>query len=318
MNFIDSLRQNSIELKRNSIEILQVNIGKKCNLTCTHCHVEAGPQRKENMKLETVDKILELLKASPEIHSIDITGGAPELNPHFKHLVRGASALGKKIINRCNLTVLFEPAMEDMPEFFKEYKVNVVASLPCYSRENVEKQRGNGVFQKSIEALKILNNLGYAVEGTGLVLDLVYNPAGAFLPPEQSKLEADYKKELKELFNIEFNNLFTITNLPIKRFNDFLKREGKMQEYMQLLLDNFNPQAAVSVMCTSLVSIGWDGKIYDCDFNQMLELPVTNENQSIFELKSFSQLLNDELVLKNHCYGCTAGAGSSCGGALTN
>lgn len=314
--FNQKLKEHKLNIKRKQVEILQLNIGRKCNLACTHCHVEAGPQRTENMDSQTVNEIIRLINNSPNVHTVDFTGGAPELNPHFKDLVIAAVKAGKKVIDRCNLTVLFEPGQEETAEFFKQYKVNVVASLPCYSKDNVEKQRGRGVFNKSIEALKNLNNLGYGKPGTGLQLDLVYNPNGAFLPPDQAKLEFDYKKELKDLFNIEFNNLYTITNLPIKRFNDFLKREGKMQDYMQLLIDNFNPYAAENIMCTNLISISWDGKIFDCDFNQMLELPSVGKKH-VSELVSLDELSDENLVFKNHCFGCTAGAGSSCGGALT-
>lgn len=304
------------ELSRKPVEILQINVGKFCNQACSHCHVEAGPKRTETMERKTAERLVELLDGSSTLHTVDITGGAPELNPYFRYLVQRVSRRNKTVIDRCNLTVLFEKGQEDMAQFLREYRVKIVASLPCYSKENVDKQRGNGVFEKSIKALQILNELGYGREGTGLELDLVYNPVGAFLPPSQEKLEADYKKELKELFGIEFNRLYTITNMPIKRFLDFLNRTGQFEEYMTLLANNFNPQAAFGVMCRNLVSVGWDGKIYDCDFNQMLEIPLGGKRQTIWEIQSFDELASAKIAFADHCYGCTAGAGSSCGGTL--
>jgi len=315
-SFRQKLSDQSLTLDRIPIEVLQVNIGRLCNQACHHCHVEAGPKRTENMEEKTIDRVIELLAVSKTIHTVDITGGAPELNPHFRRLVKSARDMGKKVIDRCNLTVLFEPGQEETAYFLKENKVHIIASLPCYSKDNVEKQRGRGVFGKSIEALKLLNRLGYGKAGTGLVLDLVYNPTGPFLPPAQEKLERDYTKELKELFDIEFNHLFTITNMPIKRFLDDLQRSGKLDEYMELLANSFNPKAAEGIMCRNLVSVAWNGELFDCDFNQMLELPLGAGQTTLWEISSFDELNNKSITFANHCYACTAGAGSSCGGAL--
>jgi len=310
------LSDQDLSVARSPLEILQVNIGKLCNQACLHCHVEAGPKRTEIMERKTVDRILELLEQSDSIHSVDLTGGAPELNPNFRYFVSQCRSLGKEVIDRCNLTVLYEKGQENTAEFLKEQKVQVVASLPCYSKTNVEKQRGGGVFDKSIEALRLLNSLGYGKEGTGLVLHLVYNPLGAFLPPAQEKLEQDYKKELKSLFGIEFSSLFTITNMPIKRFLRDLERTEKLKEYMELLVNNFNSQAAMGVMCRNLLSVSWDGQFYDCDFNQMLEMRVNGKQKNLWDIKMLSEIETQPIVFADHCYGCTAGSGSSCGGAL--
>lgn len=315
-SFAESLSDLGLEIHRTQVEILQINIGRLCNLACHHCHVEAGPKRKENMDSRVVDRVIELLERSRTIHTVDLTGGAPELNPEFRRLVMAARRLNKKIIDRCNLTVLFEPGQEETAYFLKENNVQIVASLPCYSKKNVEQQRGRGVFDKSLEALKLLNNLGYGKSDTHLKLDLVYNPTGAFLPPSQEKLQRDYKAELKKLFDIDFNELFTITNMPIKRFLKDLERAGKISEYMDLLANSFNPKAALGVMCRSLVSISWNGEVFDCDFNQMLELPLGTGRCTIWDLNSFEELENKPITFANHCYACTAGAGSSCGGAL--
>lgn len=314
--FIQTVNKHKVQVTRETLETLQVNVGKLCNQACLHCHVEAGPKRTEIMELKTVDRILELLDKTPTIKTVDITGGAPEMNPHFCYFVEGIRKRGVEVIDRCNLTVFYEKGFEDIPGFLREHRIQVVASLPCYSKENVEKQRGRGVFDKSIRALKTLNDLGYGKEGTGLVLHLVYNPTGPFLPPSQEKLQADYKNELKELFDIEFNNLFTITNIPIKRFLVDLERQGKHQEYMELLVNHFNPQAAEAVMCRNLLSISWDGQIYDCDFNQMLEIPVGWKTRTLWDVESLDELQKEPIAFKDHCYGCTAGAGSSCGGSL--
>jgi radical SAM/Cys-rich protein len=316
--FHKKIEENNLLLKRTSLETLQINVGKLCNQACHHCHVEAGPLRTEIMEEKTVDRIIELMAATPTLKTIDLTGGAPEMNPYFKKLVKAARKLNLEVIDRCNLTIFYEKGFEDIPAFLKEQKVHVVASLPCYTQANVDKQRGRGVFDKSIEGLKVLNDLGFGIEGSGLKLDLVYNPGGAFLPGNQQKLEADYKRELKQFFNLEFNNLFTITNMPIKRFLEDLNRQGKFDEYMTLLVNNFNSAAVDTVMCKSLVSIGWDGKIYDCDFNQMLEMPAASSKTNLWEIHSFNEYINQNIALANHCYGCTAGAGSSCGGALTS
>ncbi|QDK40891.1 radical SAM protein [Bacteriovorax stolpii] len=315
--FAKKIREHQINLKRSAIETLQINVGKLCNQACHHCHVEAGPLRTEIMSEETIDRIIALIEKTPTLKTIDLTGGAPELNPSFRKLVLFARSRNLEVIDRCNLTVFYEKGQEDLPQFLKDNKIHVIASLPCYTKDNVDKQRGRGVFDKSVEALKLLNSLGYGVSGTGLVLDLVYNPGGAFLPGAQEKLQADYKRELKHYFNIEFNNLFTITNMPIKRFLEDLNRQGKYESYMELLVNNFNPKAADSVMCKTLVSIGWDGQVYDCDFNQMLELPAAAKKITLWDFENFNEFVEKTIALGDHCYGCTAGAGSSCGGALT-
>lgn len=315
-SFNESLKNHELKINRIPTEILQVNIGRLCNQACHHCHVEAGPKRTENMDEKTVTRIIELLEKSETVHTVDITGGAPEMNPNFKRLVIAARKLGKKVIDRCNLTVLFEPGQEETAYFLKDQGVHLVASLPCYSKNNVEKQRGHGVFDKSVEALKLFNKLGYAQEGSQLKLDLVYNPTGPFLPPSQEKLKQDYKVELKELFGIEFNELYTITNMPIKRFLDDLEKAGKLSEYMELLANSFNPHAATGVMCRNLVSVSYSGELFDCDFNQMLELPLGAGKTDVWQISSFNDFDNKPITFANHCYACTAGAGSSCGGAL--
>lgn len=313
--FFKTLDSKKIDLKRNKITTLQINIGKKCNQACSHCHVEAGSNRTENMNLASVNKILELMRANEEIQTVDITGGAPELNPHFRYFVKQIRKQNKNVIDRCNLTVLEEPGQEDAAKFLANQGVQIIASLPCYLEENVNNQRGMGVFKKSIRALKKLNDLGYGDTKSGLNLSLVYNPVGYHLPPSQNKLERDYKKYLKDNYGVVFNQLFTITNMPIKRFANSLIRDGKLAEYMQLLIDNFNPQSCENLMCKSLISIGYDGQIYDCDFNQMLEIQ-TLDKKNIHHIKSFDEITN-KIALFNHCFGCTAGAGSSCSGALT-
>lgn len=297
---------------------LQINVGKRCNQACTHCHVEAGPKRTEVMTADTASRVLELLEATPSIELVDITGGAPELNPNFRALVRESRRLGKQVIDRCNLTVLLEPGQEDTAQFLADHRVTVTASLPCYSLANVDAQRGKGVFDASIEGLRVLNRLGYGRPDSGLVLDLVYNPGGAFLPPPQARLEADYKRELRDRFGIVFNRLLTITNMPIRRFAHQLDRDGKREEYMQLLRDNFNPATVGDLMCRSLVSVGWDGRLYDCDFNQMLDLELggARDTPTIWDMTDLSGLAGDPVAVGAHCLGCTAGAGSSCGGAL--
>lgn len=315
--FSKKIQDHQISLKRDSVDILQINLGKLCNQACHHCHVEAGPNRTEIMTEKTVDRIIELMKNTPSLKTIDLTGGAPEMNPYFKKLVMAARAMNLEVTDRCNLTIFYEKGFEEIPQFLKEQKVHVIASMPCYTKDNVDKQRGRGVFDKSIEALKLLNSMGFGVQNTGLLLDLVYNPGGAFLPGAQEKLENDYKRELKHYFNLDFNQLYTITNMPIKRFLDDLNRQGKLEEYMELLVNNFNPHAANSVMCKSLISIGWDGHIFDCDFNQMLEIPADLKTTTLWDIQSINDFKNKNIALANHCYGCTAGAGSSCAGALT-
>ena len=315
-SFARTLRQHGLALSRTPLEILQINVGKLCDLACQHCHVEAGPNRTENMQAATVERILELLANAPAVHTVDLTGGAPELNPHFRTLVREARALGKTVIDRCNLTVLFRPAQEDTAEFLAKQGVKVVASLPCYSKANVERQRGQHVFDPSLRALHQFNALGYGRVDSGLELDLVYNPLGATLPPPQAALEATYRRELAEHFGIVFNRLFTITNMPIKRFLHLLEREGSYERYMQTLLDAFNPQAALGVMCRNLLSVSWDGRLYDCDFNQALELPLAGRQRTVWDIAMLAEVEREHIAFANHCYGCTAGAGSSCGGSL--
>jgi len=302
-------------IQRGKLSTLQVNLGYLCNQTCVHCHVDAGPRRTEIMQLETVDTILEFLRIS-NIKTLDLTGGAPEMNPHFRYLVHEACQLGVQVIDRCNLTILSESGYEGLAEFLAEHKVEVSASLPCYLGDNVDAQRGKGVFADSIAGLKKLNALGYGVEGSGLLLNLVYNPTGTSLPPSQADLQAAYKKELNERFGIMFNQLFTITNMPIKRFGSWLISKGEFEGYMQQLKDNFQTSNVDGVMCRSLLSIDWQGYVYDCDFNQMLDLPLPSKEQT-----HLSELLGVDvegmpIAIMDHCYGCTAGQGSSCGGAL--
>jgi radical SAM/Cys-rich protein len=297
------------------VETLQVNVGRRCDLACHHCHVEAGPKRREMMTPRTAEHVLRVLERNPRLTTLDITGGAPELHEVFRPLVRGARALGRRVIDRCNLTVLLEPGQEDTAVFLAAHGVDVVASLPCYGADNVDRQRGRGVFDRSIEALRRLNALGYGVEGSGLGLDLVYNPQGATLPPDQGALEARYREELREGFGIAFRHLLTITNMPIRRFARQLEREGRSAEYLSLLVNHFNPDTVPALMCRSLVSVGWDGALYDCDFNQMLELPLAAGPVAIDGLEDLSTLEGDPIATASHCHGCTAGAGSSCGGA---
>jgi radical SAM/Cys-rich protein len=313
--FRSHLDKYNISLERNNLRTLQVNIGLRCNQACSHCHVEAGPGRRENMELVTIERILTLLKDKQQITTVDITGGAPELNPHFKYFVKQLGAMNLGVIDRCNLTVLSEKGQESTANFLAQQGVQVVASLPCYLGDNVDKQRGKGVFAKSIAALKILNQLGYADPKTQLILNLVYNPVGEHLPASQHMLERDYKKYLWDEFAIKFNKLFVITNMPIKRYSRYLNRLGKMQEYMQLLIDNFTPQAADNVMCKDLVSIDWQGNLYDCDFNQALEIPLNYKKQNIWDINSFSAVKGG-IATADHCFACTAGCGSSCGGSL--
>ena len=315
-SFSGTLLEHNIALPRRPLETVQVNVGKLCDLACRHCHVEAGPRRTEVMQWATMERLIELLAAAPEVHTVDITGGAPELNPHFRALVGETRKLGKKVIDRCNLTVLFREGQQDTARFLADQGVTIVASLPCYTRGNVEKQRGLHVFNPSIKALQMLNALGYGQPGSDLELDLVYNPLGPSLPPPQEALETTYREELGTHFGIVFNHLFTITNMPIKRFLHQLQRSGHYESYMQALLDAFNPQAAKEVMCRQLLSVGWDGQLYDCDFNQALELPLAGNRRTLWDIASFEQVDGEPIAFRNHCYGCTAGAGSSCGGAL--
>lgn len=301
-------------LKPTSIDIFQVNLGKMCNQVCAHCHVDAGPDRKEIMTKETMMQCLDALRDS-NIETVDLTGGAPEMNPNFRWFVEELSAIGKKIMVRCNLTIILaNPKYNDLPDFFKKHKVNVVSSLPYFTARRTDAQRGEGVFEKSIKALQMLNEVGYGKNDSDLKLDLVYNPAGAFLPGDQISLESQFKKKLLE-YEIVFNDLFAITNLPVSRFLEYLVKSEKYQDYMNELVNAFNPAAALGVMCRNTISIGWDGYLFDCDFNQMLDLKVNAPSHiSEFDSKALEQR---EIVLNQHCYGCTAGAGSSCGGATT-
>ena len=302
-------------LTTSTLEILQVNLGKMCNQVCEHCHVDAGPDRKEIMSKEVMQHCLKWA-ALPSVTTVDLTGGAPEMNPNFKWFVEELSKLNVEIIVRSNLTILTTNKFADMPEFFKKHKVTVVSSMPCYSAANVDKQRGNGVFDSSISALQTLNKLGYGLAETGLKLHLVYNPGGASLPPDQMGLQADYKRELAKHFDISFNELYTITNLPISRFLDFLLTTEQYEKYMQKLVDAFNPLAVEGLMCRNTVSVGYDGQLFDCDFNQMLELPlVCNSGNNIANVTA-DMIENRPVVTRQHCYGCTAGAGSSCQGAV--
>jgi radical SAM/Cys-rich protein len=303
-------------IRRNTVETLQVNLGYLCNLSCVHCHVNAGPQRTELMARETIDQVLALLE-DWQVQTLDLTGGAPELNPWFRHLVREARALGVRVIDRSNLTILFEAGQEDLGEFLAEQAVEITASLPCYLRENVEEQRGKGVYDDSIRAIRVLNDLGYGLEPQ-LVLNLVYNPVGPVLPPPQVQLEADYRRELAQRFDIAFNQLFTIANMPISRFGSVLLAQGQYADYMNLLRDNFSHENLDTVMCRSLLSVDWRGHIYDCDFNQMLDLPAAanGSRRHLSDLLAGLNLDGHPIATGEHCYGCTAGQGSSCGGAL--
>ena len=304
-------------LRRRSLETLQVNLGYVCNQSCLHCHVNAGPTRTETMSRETAGQVLEYLAASGAL-TLDLTGGAPELNRHFRDIVRAARALGARVIDRCNLTILFEPGQEGLAEFLAAERVEIVASLPCYTPELVDRQRGKGVYETSMAALKKLNALGYGVEGSGLMLDLVYNPQGPSLPPPQQKLEADYKRVLGEKSGVVFNRLYTIANMPIQRFGSTLISKGQFNDYMKLLRSAHSDANLEGVMCRSLVSIDWQGYLYDCDFNQMLGLPLAVAGRARPHLKDVlgKDLSGNPIVVRDHCYGCTAGQGSSCGGAL--
>jgi radical SAM/Cys-rich protein len=319
-DFGQALKENSCGvLVRGETKTLQINVGKFCNQACHHCHVEAGPKRTEIMPPEVAQRVVEILSASHAITSVDITGGAPELNPSFEWIIGEARRLRRHIIDRCNLTVLFEPGKEHLAEFLADNEVEIIASLPCYTAANVDQQRGRGVFEKSIRALERLNHLGYGIPDSRLQLNLVYNPLGASLPPPQERLEADYKKQLHEHFGIQFHGLYTLTNMPIKRFAAYLVQNEMFEAYMSLLVNHFNPSTVSQLMCRSLVSVGWDGKLYDCDFNQMLDCGMhgpSGKPLTIWDLDSFTGLEGNRIATGGHCFGCTAGTGSSCGGTL--
>ena len=316
--FADVLQKHGQpDLTAHAISVLQLNLGKLCNQTCHHCHVDAGPDRREIMTQQTAEQCLNVL-CTYEIPTLDLTGGAPEMNPSFRWLVEQARSLGRHVIDRCNLTILEAPGFTDLPEFLAKNRVEVVASLPCYLESNTDRQRGDGVYQKSIAALKRLNSLGYGKEGTGLVLTLVFNPGGASLPPRQADLEADYRRELKARHGIEFSRLFVITNMPISRFLDDLLQTGRYDAYLQKLIDAFNPQTVSEVMCRNTLSVDWTGRLFDCDFNQMLDLgvhPTVPRHISDFD---GPRLSNRPIVTGRHCFGCTAGAGSSCQGSTVS
>jgi radical SAM/Cys-rich protein len=303
-------------LRPTGIEILQVNIGKMCNQTCRHCHVDAGPDRKEIMSKDTMKQCLEAIRSS-DVKTVDITGGAPEMNPHFRWFLERVSEENRSTIVRSNLTIMLaNKKYHDLPAFYKTNRVNVVSSLPYYTARRTDSQRGEGVFDHSIKALKMLNAVGYGRTDSGLKLDLVYNPTGAFLPGNQAELEAEFKKRLREAHGIEFNNLFTITNLPISRFLDYLVSSGNYESYMIELANAFNPSAAMGVMCRNTISVGWDGKLYDCDFNQMLDMEIEGTFTHVSHFNS-NALKRRTVRINQHCFGCTAGAGSSCGGTIT-
>ncbi len=297
-----------------AITNFQINVGKMCNQVCRHCHVDAGPDRKEIMTRETMQQCLEVLDRHPQLSTVDLTGGAPEMNPHFRWFVEQLSVRNVHLLVRCNLTIIrANKKYHDLPVFFREHGIEVVSSLPFYTQDRTDRQRGNGVFEDSIKALQMLNEAGYGKEETGLKLNLVYNPAGAFLPPAQESLKREYKEALKRDFGIVFNDLYAITNLPISRYLDYLLQSGNYEKYMGKLISAFNPDAAAGVMCRNTISIGWDGFLYDCDFNQMLDLKVAAKGRHISEF-NLEALEGRPIIIAQHCYGCTAGAGSSCGG----
>ena len=311
------IHSNFPAIRRKALETLQVNLGYKCNQSCLHCHVNAGPKRTEMMDQVTVDAVLRFIDSST-VRTLDLTGGAPELHPLFRSLVTAAGERGLEVIDRCNLTVLFEPGQEDTADFLARHNIKVVASLPCYIRDNVDKQRGEGTFETSLKALRLLNQLGYGQPGTGLILDLVFNPQGPVLPPSQQTLEQDYKQHLSGQYDITFNNLLTLANMPIHRFGSTLVSRDKFDDYMTLLKDAHNEENAASVMCRSLISVDWQGYIYDCDFNQMLDMPLQIDTRQKLHLSELTgiDLENHAIRVAEHCFACTAGQGSGCGGAL--
>jgi len=315
-SFREKVESAGTRLTKSPIEILQVNLGKLCNLTCAHCHVEAGPTKtKENMDRTTAEAVVTYMKNSG-VKTLDLTGGAPEMNPNFRYLVTEARNFGVHVIDRCNLTVLFLPGQEDLGRFLANNKVEIVASLPCYLQENVDKQRGKGTFDESIRALQILNNLGYGKENSKLILNLVYNPVGPYLPSDQAELEADYKERLLEDWGIHFDRLYTITNMPITRYAKYLRAINQYETYQELLINSFNPATLDGLMCRNTLNVGWDGRLYDCDFNQMLGMQLRNGKPMTISDVYLWNLEGRAIEIANHCFGCTAGCGSSCQGAL--
>ncbi len=316
--FQEKLVQSGLfPLKPTGVQVFQVNVGKMCNQVCKHCHVDAGPDRKEIMSRETMHQCLDALAKNPLLQTVDLTGGAPEMNPDFRWFVTEIKKLDRHVIVRCNLTIILaNRKYHDLPAFYKANNIEVVSSLPFYTQNRTDRQRGDGVFENSIKALQMLNEIGYGKPGSGLILNLVYNPAGAFLPPSQEALELEYKKALIEDFGIEFNQLFTITNLPISRYLDYLLNSGNYEKYMEKLVTAYNPRAAENVMCRNTISIGWNGFLYDCDFNQMLDLKINTSSNHISAF-NVQHLIARDIIIGQHCFGCTAGAGSSCGGAVT-
>ncbi len=315
-SFHDALRDKGMTgLRADGLDILQVNVGKLCNMTCRHCHVDAGPDRREIMTRDTIDLCLDAVRVAG-IGTVDLTGGAPEMNPDFRYFVQEARVLGAHVIDRCNLTILLAKGYGDLPEFLAEHSVEIVASLPCYMQENTDQQRGEGAYDQSIEAIQRLNSLGYGRDKSGLTLTLVFNPGGPALPPDQAQLEQAYRNYLKQTFDIDFNRLFTITNMPISRFLEDLLESNQYEQYMQTLIDAFNPTAAAGVMCRRMISVGWDGQLFDCDFNQMLELGVRDGQPKHIGDFRFDELASRQIVVGQHCFGCTAGAGSGCLGAI--
>jgi radical SAM/Cys-rich protein len=316
INFEEKLKTGRLELRSGTVDTLQVNVGRLCNQACKHCHVDASPKRTEIMPREIIEKCLDVLREF-KIPTLDITGGAPELNPSFRYFVKEARKANSKVMVRHNLTVMFEPNQEDLPEFFADTSVEVISSLPYFLQTQTDAQRGAGVFDKSVAALKKLNAVGYGIEGSNLVLNLVYNPVGAFLPPAQHAVEADFKRELKDRYGIFFNNLYTITNMPIARYLDWLRRSNNEARYMQKLVSAFNPATISGLMCRNLISVDWTGKLYDCDFNQMLEIPVSENLPQTIDDFSPENFRNRKIETAAHCFGCTAGTGSSCGGTIS-
>lgn len=316
-SFNKKIKSSGVDfIKVSALEIFQINIGKLCNQTCSHCHVDAGPDRKEeNMSFETLERCLYLIKTY-NFKKVDITGGAPEMNAHFKWFVEECTKVGAEVMVRCNLTIIMaNKKYHDLPEFFRANNVHVISSLPSFSAMRTDAQRGDGVFEDSIAALQKLNAVGYGVEGSGLIIDLVYNPSGAYLPGDQQSMEAEFKRQLKRKFDIVFNSLFAITNLPVSRFLDYLLESNKYLDYMHELVNAFNPSTLDGLMCKNTISVSWEGFMYDCDFNQQLDLKFIGKAKHINDF-DFEELLNRKIIINNHCYGCTAGAGSSCGGEI--